>query len=135
MTTSHPAQPNVFRNTVAWLLQLNRPVPDRTTEEIAVERDANYRWNFAVNLLDGIFFWPSTAFISSATILPLYVSKLWDSPLALGLLAVLAQSAWFLPQLFTANTVERLARKKPVPVNLGLILERLPVFLLVISTL
>jgi MFS family permease len=110
-------------------------VPDRTTEEIAVERDANYRWNFAVNLLDGIFFWPSTAFISSATILPLYVSKLWDSPLALGLLAVLAQSAWFLPQLFTANTVERLARKKPVPVNLGLILERLPVFLLVISTL
>ena len=103
---------------LAWLLELNRPVPERTTEEINAERDRNYRWNFAVNLLDGLFFWPSAAFISAATILPLYVSKLTPSPLALGVLAVLAQSAWFLPQLFTANAVERLSRKKPVPVNL-----------------
>ncbi len=119
---------------LAWLLELNRPVPERTAEEIDAERDRNYRWNFGVNLLDGLFFWPSVAFISSATILPLYVSKLTPSPLALGFLAVLAQSAWFLPQLFTANAIEQLARKKPVPVNLGLILERLPIFILVVST-
>ena len=119
---------------VAWLLELNRPAPERTEEEIDAERARNYRWNFSVNLLDGLFFWPSMAFISSATILPLYVSKLTPSPLALGVLAVLAQSAWFLPQLFTANAVERLSRKKPVPVNLGLFLERLPIFLLVLST-
>ena len=43
------------------------------------------------------------------------------------LLAVIAQSAWFLPQLFTANAVERLSRKKPVVVNLGLFLERMPI--------
>lgn len=119
---------------MAWLLQLDQPVPARSEHEIAAERDRNFRWNFAVNLLDGLFFWPSMAFMSSATILPLYVSKLTPSPLAIGMVAVLAQSAWFLPQLFTANAVERLSRKKPVPVNLGLLLERLPTFLLALST-
>jgi MFS family permease len=38
-----------------------------------------------------------------------------------------------LPQLFTANYMERLARKKPVVVNLGLFLERLPMWWLVLA--
>ena len=44
---------------------------------------------------------------------------------------MIAQAGWFLPQLFTANLTEQLARKKPVVVNLGLFLERLPVWLMV----
>ena len=38
-----------------------------------------------------------------------------------------------LPQLFTANWLEKLSRQKPVVVNLGLILERLPVWGIVAS--
>ena len=55
--------------------------------------------------------------------------------LAIGLIGVIANSGWFLPQIFTANTVQRLPRKKPVVVNLGFFTERLPVWLLPISAL
>ncbi len=118
---------------LAWLLQLDRPVPPRSEDEIAAEVARNYPWNFTVNLLDGIFFWLGASFISSTTILPLFLSKLTSNPLPFGILATLAQAGWFLPQLFTANAMERLARKKPVVVNLGLFLERLPIWAMVLT--
>lgn len=133
--SAHGATRQPLRSLIGWLLELNKPVPERDEPEIAAEVERNYRWNFTVNLLDGAFFWFGASFMSSATILPLFVSKLTSSPLAIGLLAVFASASWFLPQLFTANIVERLARKKPVVVNLGLFLERLPVWGLVLAAL
>ncbi len=117
------------------LLQLDRPVQPATDEEVSAAAERNYRWNFTVNLLDGASFWFGLSFVSSSTIGPLFISKLTDSPLAIGALAVLAQGGWFLPQLFTANAVERLSRKKPVVVNLGFFLERLPMWLLIPAAL
>jgi MFS family permease len=117
------------------LLQLDRPVPARSEAEIAAEVARHYRWNFVVNLLDGVFFWFGLSFASSTTILPLFISKLTTSTLPIGLVAVIAQSGWFLPQLLTANAVERLARKKPVIVNLGFFTERLPLLLFVPAAL
>jgi MFS family permease len=114
-----------------WLLRVDQPVPDRTDEEVTAEMHRNYRWNFTVNLLDGASFWFGLSFVSAATIIPLFISKLTDSTLAIGLAAVVAEGGWYLPQLFTANLVERLPRKKPIIVNLGLFLERFPMFLLV----
>jgi len=121
----------------AWraLLRLDQPVPSRTDQELAAEVERHYRWNFAVNLMDGASFWFGASFISASTILPLFISKLTPNPLPLGLLAVIAQSAWFLPQLFTANAVERLARRKPVIVNLGLFTERLPLWGLIAAAM
>ena len=118
-----------------WLLQVDRPVPPRSDEEIAAEIARNYRWNFAVNLLDGAAFWFGFSFASASTIMPLFIIKLTPSPLAVGMLAVLAQGAWFLPQLFTANAVERLPRKKPAVINLGFFLERIPTWFWVIAAL
>ncbi len=94
-----------------------------------VERD--YRHNALVNLLDGTFFWFGASFFNPTTILPLYVNHLTDSRLAIGLLSTIASTGWLLPQLFTAPWVQRLPRKKVVPVRLGLFTERLPVLLLV----
>jgi MFS family permease len=115
----------------AWcrLLQLDQPAPPRSDAEIAAEVERNYSWNFTFNLLDGVAFWFGFNFISSSTVMPLFVSKLTSNPLLIGLIAVIAQSGWTLPQLFTAGYIERLARKKPVIVNLGLFLERMPVWL------
>jgi MFS family permease len=110
-------------------------VPPRSDDEIAAEVERNYRWNFTANLLDGATFWFGITFISSSTIAPLFISKLTASPLPIGLVAAIAQSAWFLPQVFTANVVERLPRKKPVVINLGFFLERLPIWILVLSAL
>lgn len=124
-----------FKSALAWLLELDRPVPVRTEGEIAAEVERNYSWNFIVNLLDGVIFTIGISFISATTILPLFLSKLTINPLAFGILAVINQAGWFLPQLFTANSMERLARKKPVVVNLGLFLERLPVFVILAAAL
>lgn len=114
-----------------WLLRVDQPIPDKTDEEVTAEMHRHYRWNFTVNLLDGASFWFGMSFISAATIIPLFITKLTDSAFAIGLAAVIAEGSWYLPQLFTANLVERLPQKKPVIVNLGFFLERLPIFLLV----
>ena len=116
-----------------WLLQMDRPAPTPNNAEFEAEVEKNYRWNFTVNLLDVASFFFGNSFISSATIVPLFVSKLSDNPLAIGIAAVIAQGSWYLPQLFTANFVERLPRKKPVVVNVGFFSERLPLFVIVFS--
>jgi MFS family permease len=111
------------------------PLPPASPEEAAADVARHYRWNLIVNLLDATAFWFAVSFISAQTILPLFVSKLTASPLAIGLVAVISQGAWFLPQLLTARWIEGLPRVKPVVINLGFFLERLPVWLLVLAPL
>ena len=112
------------------LLQVDRPVSPRSDDEIAAEVERNYRWNLTVNLIEAATFLFGASLISSSTIVPLFINKLTSSPLLIGLAAVIAQGGWYLPQIFTANVVEQLPRKKPVVVNAGFILERLPILLL-----
>ncbi len=121
------------RRVLGRLLQLEPPVAPRTPAEFAADVRRHYRWNFAANLLDVVNFWIGLSFLSSTTIVPLFISKLTPNPLFIGLAAMIAQGAWFLPQLFTANLMERLARKKPVVVNLGFFTERLPMWVIVLS--
>jgi MFS family permease len=105
--------------------------PDERAFHAEIER--HYRWNFVVNALDITCFWFGLSFVSASTILPLYVSHLTDSSLLIGLVATIAQSGWFLPQLFTVHYVERLPRKKPVVVNLGFFSERVPLMVMAAS--
>ncbi|WP_374685845.1 MFS transporter [Promineifilum sp.] len=118
-----------------WFLELDRPLRFGSDADIRAEVERNYRWNFAVNLIDNTCFWFGLSFVAATTVAPLYLSKLSDSPLPIGIAAVIAQAAWFLPQLLTANLVERLPRKKPVIVRVGFVLERAPIWLLVVSAL
>jgi MFS family permease len=113
------------------LLGLDRPYP--TFEGEALEREVrrNYRWNLAVSVGEVGFFFFGMSFVASATILPLFISKLTTSTLAVGLVALLAQGGWYLPQLFTAHATERAPRMLPIMVNIGLFAERLPLFALV----
>jgi MFS family permease len=98
--------------------------------KIQQEIERNYGWNFLVNTLDGASFWFGMSFISSAVILPLFVSHFTSDPLLIGLIPFLSTAGIFLPQLFVANAVERAPRKKFFPVTLGFFLERLPLFFL-----
>ncbi|MEA2008588.1 MAG: hypothetical protein U9O54_05670, partial [Chloroflexota bacterium] len=118
-----------------WLLEIDKAVPPRSDKELSVEVERNYRWNYTANLLDGAFFWFGNSFASASTIIPLFVSKLTFNPFAIGLVAIIAQSGWALPQLFTANAVEQLPRKKAIVVNVGFFLERLPTWLWIIAAL
>jgi MFS family permease len=107
-------------------------VPSESADS-AFEREVerHYRHNALVNVLDGTFFWCGMSFITARTILPLYVSHLTDSKLLIGLISLLANTGWLLPQLFTANWTQRLPRKKFAVVNVGLFTERLPLLLMV----
>lgn len=127
--------PHTLRNAAAAFLEIDRPLPARSDEEVAAEVEQNYRWNFAVNLGDSAAFFFGLSFISGSTIAPLFVSKLTTDPLPIGLLAIITQAGWFLPQVFTANLAEQLPRKKPMVVRGGFFLERLPAWLLVVAAL
>jgi MFS family permease len=124
-----------FRLAAQRLLRLDQPVPVLSSDQIACEVERNYRWNFAVNLADGACFFLGLSFISSSTVVPLFISKLTSSPLPIGLASVMAQAGWYLPQLFTANVVERLPRRKPVVVRIGFFSERVPIWLFVPAAL
>jgi len=123
-----PSNPLVRR-----LLGLDRPYPTFEGEGLEREVRRNYRWNLAVSVGEVGFFFFGMSFIASSTILPLFISKLTTSTLAVGLVAILAQGGWYLPQLFTAHATERVPRMLPIMVNVGLFAERLPLFALVVA--
>ena len=97
---------------------------------IQTEIDNNYKYNFAVNFLDGIFFQFGNSFFATRTIAPLFLSYLTDNTLIFGILSVVVSTGWLLPQLFTANWVQNLPVKKHVPIKLGFFTERIPIILL-----
>jgi MFS family permease len=99
------------------------------------ELEQNFKYNFRVNVLDGAFFWFGASFFATRTIGPLFLSYLTDNTFAFGLLSIVASTGWNLPQLFTANWVQRLPIKKVVPVVHGFWWERLPVLLLPLAAL
>jgi MFS family permease len=129
MTTVSKSPPGLTRTLWRKLLELDKPLPSRTDQELEAEVERNYRWNFTFNFLDGSTFFFGANFVSAATVIPLFVSKLTLNPLIIGLVAILAQAGWFLPQMFSAGAIERVPRKKAVIINLGFFTERLPLWL------
>jgi MFS family permease len=121
------------RSLLQRLLETDRPHPTYEGEALEQEVRRNYRWNLSVSVGEvGLFFF-GMSFIASTTILPLFISKLTSSTLAIGAVALLAQGGWYLPQLFTAHATERVPRMLPIMVNIGFVAERLPLWLLVIA--
>lgn len=96
-------------------------------------KDNHYRWNFTVNLIDGATYQFGSSFISASTILPLFISKLTPSLWPIGLLSVITSAGWFLPQIFAARITERFAKMKTIVIGWGLFLERLPIWVMILS--
>ncbi len=90
--------------------------------------------NLIVNLADGALFGVGWGFGSFGTMLPLFVSRMTDSALLIGLIPAIHAVGWQLPQLFMAGAVSRLRRYKPMVMWLTL-QERLPYLGLVIIAL
>ncbi len=86
----------------------------------------NYRWNFSVNVMDLAFYMLAMNLVSQATVMPLLVSQLTDSKLAIGLIPAISSLGFLLPQLFAANFTERLRYKKPFVVLVSSFGERGP---------
>jgi MFS family permease len=130
VTMSSPLR---IRRALRWILELDRDVPVFDGEALQAEVERHYRWNLTTNVAEVALFFLGTSFVAATTILPLFVSKLTSSTLAIGVLALLAQGGWSLPQIFTAHATERVPRMLPILVRIGLVTERLPVFVLVLA--
>lgn len=91
-----------------------------------------YRWNFTVMGLDLSLFVLGVSFASAYGVLPLFVSHLSASPLALGLIPAVRAGS-LLPPIFVSAYTERLPRKKPF-VIVCTVIERLPYLVLAIAT-
>jgi MFS family permease len=85
----------------------------------------NLRFNFTVNVLDGGFFGAALGFASFITVIPLFVSKLTDSAVLIGLIPAIHAVGWQLPQLFTAPRVSKLSKYKRMALLMSLN-ERVP---------
>ena len=83
-------------------------------------------WNFGVNLLDNMFYILAISLVSQETIMPLLVSQLTDSTVAVGLIPAIFSLCFLLPQLFVANHAERMPRKLPFVLLGSGLLQRLP---------
>jgi MFS family permease len=83
------------------------------------------RYNITVNLLDGGLFGLGWGFGSIGTMIPLFLSRMTDSAILIGLIPAIHAVGWQLPQLFMAGAVSRLRRYKPM-VMLFTIQERIP---------
>ena len=94
--------------------------------EVFVQR--NLRWNFSVNLIDITFITLAFSLISRETIMPLLISNLTDSKVAIGFVPAIFSICFYLPQLFAANHAERLTRKLPFVMFIGGVMERVPYF-------
>jgi len=100
--------------------------------EEQVRRD--FRWNFLVASLDFGIFMAAMSFVSTLTVLPAFVSHFTSSNLLIGLIPSIATLGWFLPQLVSANYVERMEVKKRfiVTFTAG---ERFPWLFMALTTL
>lgn len=92
--------------------------------ESQVERNLN--WNFSVNVLDNMFYALAISLVSQETIMPLLVSELTDSTIAVGLIPAIFSLSFLLPQLFVANHAGGLRRKLPFVLLGSGLLQRLP---------
>jgi MFS family permease len=104
-----------------------------TTFEREVER--NFRWNFSANLLDISFIMLGLSLISRETVIPLLVSKLTPSTVAIGLVPAIYSLGIYLPQLIGAGVAEGMPRKKPFVALIGAVGERLPYLLAGVAVL
>lgn len=96
------------------------PDPDR--HPLVAEK---FRHNVLVNTADSIAWLLGDSFLSASTILPVFASKLTDSPLVIGLIPALLNAGWFLPQFFMTSFVARQPRKLPM-IGWLTAIERLP---------
>jgi MFS family permease len=89
----------------------------------------NLRWNFMANVLDIGIFTFGINLVSQTTIMPLLISHLTTSKMAIGLLPAIISIGYLLPQLLLANYTEGLRRKKSFVMMAG-IGERIPFVLI-----
>lgn len=80
-----------------------------------------HRRNFLANVADGALFFGAMALVTANTVIAAFVKQLGGSNTLVALAPSVTIVGWLLPQLFVANYVETMPRKKPYVLVTGLI--------------
>jgi MFS family permease len=91
---------------------LKRRIAMEHMEKPLTEKDRRHNYNCYA--ADCIFFNVGNAFFEPNSIIPAFLSQLTDSNILIGLSSTIRNCGWFLPQLFVANYVQGMVRKKPL---------------------
>ncbi len=102
-------------------------------ESFNKEVKMHYKRNYYSNVLDGIFFSFGIGFISTTTILPIFVRNLTESKLLISLIMAILTFGGNIPQLISARWAEGLEIKKKPLLFLALLM-RMPWLLMAILT-
>jgi MFS family permease len=73
---------------------------------------SDLRWNFGAAVIDAAGWGTGMSLVSATTILPLFVQRLTDSPIAVGMIQAVMLFGWLLPGILVSGWVERLPRVK-----------------------
>lgn len=74
---------------------------------------AHARTAFVLGVVNGVLFNFAYAFVDPTTVLPVFVSELTGSTVAVGLISLLAVGGWMVPQLLAANFLQARSRDMP----------------------
>lgn len=105
--------------------KLNRFLSIQPEDEVSEPVAKLFKHNFTVNFLDNAIWMFGDSFHSAATILPVFVSTLTESPIIIGLIPAILNAGWVLPQLFMASKAQHKAKVFPLARKLA-ISERIP---------
>lgn len=98
-------------------LRLRRYARPQNPEDLP----ADFRYNYVLGIVNGVFFNTGLSFFNRTTIIPLYMSSL-GAPSVLIALASLAESlGWHLPQFLASRLIVHKSRKMPLYRNAGLL--------------
>jgi MFS family permease len=81
----------------------------------------NFKRNYSLGILNGVFYHIAYAFIGGSTVLPLFVNTLTNSRFLVGMVNTIEMAGWPLPQVFIASFVEHKESKKPLYIYLAIL--------------
>lgn len=82
---------------------------------------SKYDGSFILGVLNGVLFNMAEALIGGTTVLPIFISKLTESKVLIGLAGTMGNAGWFMPQLLVASQIEHVRRKMPLYISSGFV--------------
>jgi MFS family permease len=95
------------------------------THSAASTANEHTRWNFVVMIVEAVFSSAGLAWTDPGTVLPVFIGLLGGSTVLVGLVPVLMQIGWILPQLPIAALVGHVPERRPY-LRWGVTIGRLP---------
>lgn len=82
---------------------------------------SKYDRSFVLGVLNGVLFNLAEAMIGGTTVLPIFISKLTESKVLIGLAGTMGNAGWFMPQMVVASQIEHVRRKMPLYIWSGFV--------------